>query len=66
MAKQKKTKRMPIEDMPQEFLNEELEPVDFDALIETAISVEQSERCDKCPYYNSCYDEAGRPLFTKH
>lgn len=30
MAKQKKQKRMPIEDMPQEFLNEERDPVDFD------------------------------------
>ena len=66
MAKQKKTKRMPIEDMPQEFLDEERDPVDFDALMDVAISVEQRERCNKCPYYDSCYDEADRPLFENH
>ena len=38
MAKQKKeTRRMPIEVMPQEFLNEEREPVNFDALMDRAI-----------------------------
>ncbi len=37
MAKQKKTRRMPIEDMPQEFLNEERDPVNFDALMDRAI-----------------------------
>ena len=65
MAKQKKkTKRMPIKDMPQEFLNEERDPVDFDALMNKAISVELKERCNKCPLYDSCYDDADRPPFT--
>jgi hypothetical protein len=49
MAKTKKTKRMPIEDMPNELLNEERAPVDFDALMDKAICVELKERCNKCP-----------------
>lgn len=44
MAKQKKTKRMPIEDMPQEFLNEEREPVNFDALMNRAILPQRKKK----------------------
>lgn len=45
MAKQKKkTKRMPIEDMPQEFLNEEREPVNFDALMDKAILPQRKKK----------------------
>lgn len=45
MAKQKKkTKRMPIEDMPQEFLNEERESVNFDALMDRAILPQRKKK----------------------
>lgn len=37
-SKQKKTKHMPIENMPQEFLSEERDPVDFDAPIRIRLS----------------------------
>jgi len=47
MAKQKKKKRMPIEDMPQEFLNEEREPVDFDALMDRAILPQRKKKNKK-------------------
>ena len=43
MAKKRKTKRMPIEDMPQEFLNAERETVNFDALIDEALRVGMKE-----------------------
>lgn len=56
----KKTKRMPIEDMPQEFLDEEREPVDFDSLIETAIHPEGKGMCDGCPKYSRCFYPDGR------
>ena len=47
MAKQKEQKRMPIEDMPQEFLNEERDPVDFDALMDRAILPQRKKKNKK-------------------
>jgi hypothetical protein len=61
MAKTKKTKRMPIEDMPQKFLNAEREPVNFDALMDEALRVGMHEGlCNGCPMWNECYYPNGR------
>lgn len=43
LSKRKK-RRMPIEDMPQEFLNEEREPVNYDALMDGAILPQRKKK----------------------
>lgn len=61
MAKKRKTKRMPIEDMPQEFLNAEREAVNFDALIDEALRVGMKEgACEDCMMYSMCHYPDGR------
>ena len=44
MAKQKETKHMPIEDMPQEFLNKLHEPVNFDVLMDRVILPQRKKK----------------------
>jgi hypothetical protein len=63
MAKKRKTKRMPIEDMTQEFLNAEREAVNFDALINEALRVGMKEgACEDCMMY---YPDGRQKLFEE-
>lgn len=66
MAEKRKTKRMSIGDMPQEFLNTGLEAINFDALINETLRVRMKEgACEDCLMYSMHHYPDGRQKLFK-